>query len=348
MSTPFIGFPQISNPRQNYHGVPLPYVTVDEICDATAAAENVEVIEQDVVQLESDLLRVRRVVVSLEATVLIYQSTNRGVRSRAAFRTGLMGGVAFGPQAKGTINGMLIRPHHILVAAEDTVCEFVVQGGYESVTVGVPPINFGAHLRARRLWHRLQPQRAMNLLDCDEKKARAFFSFGRRLADAAAHHARLFEENKEVRAAAQIELMELFLDAIGSSEGHEVSRPDNTRRAHSHVVQLAEEWALTRNDYPIYVADLCKAAGVSERTLEYAFQEILAMTPVAFLRRLRLHRVRRALRVGTPKTTTVSAEALKWGFWHFGDFSRAYKNCFGETPSHTLRRELRQSQLVSK
>jgi AraC-like DNA-binding protein len=36
----------------------------------------------------------------------------------------------------------------------------------------------------------------------------------------------------------------------------------------------------------------------------------------------------------------VTTEALRWGFWHFGDFSRAYKSCFGELPSDTLRREL--------
>jgi transcriptional regulator GlxA family with amidase domain len=33
----------------------------------------------------------------------------------------------------------------------------------------------------------------------------------------------------------------------------------------------------------------------------------------------------------------VSAIALDWGFWHFGEFSRAYKACFGEAPSQTLR-----------
>jgi hypothetical protein len=38
-------------------------------------------------------------------------------------------------------------------------------------------------------------------------------------------------------------------------------------------------------------------------------------------------------------STTVSAEALNWGFWHFGEFSRAYKGCFGELPSDTLRRK---------
>jgi transcriptional regulator GlxA family with amidase domain len=35
---------------------------------------------------------------------------------------------------------------------------------------------------------------------------------------------------------------------------------------------------------------------------------------------------------------TAAAAAVEWGFWHFGEFSRAYKECFGELPSETLRR----------
>jgi transcriptional regulator GlxA family with amidase domain len=58
---------------------------------------------------------------------------------------------------------------------------------------------------------------------------------------------------------------------------------------------------------------------------------------VAYLTRLRLHRVRQALRAASSETTTVSSVALDWGFWHFGEFSRAYKECFGELPSETLR-----------
>jgi len=61
--------------------------------------------------------------------------------------------------------------------------------------------------------------------------------------------------------------------------------------------------------------------------------------PVAYLTRLRLHRVRQALLAATHGSTTVSAVALDWGFWHFGEFSRAYKGCFGELPSDTLRRK---------
>jgi len=39
-----------------------------------------------------------------------------------------------------------------------------------------------------------------------------------------------------------------------------------------------------------------------------------------------------------PRSTQVSVEALRRGFWHFGEFARAYKRCFGELPSHTLQR----------
>jgi AraC-like DNA-binding protein len=48
---------------------------------------------------------------------------------------------------------------------------------------------------------------------------------------------------------------------------------------------------------------------------------------------------RQALLAATHGSTTVSAVALDWGFWHFGEFSRAHKECFGELPSDTLRRK---------
>lgn len=86
------------------------------------------------------------------------------------------------------------------------------------------------------------------------------------------------------------------------------------------------------------MSDLCRVAAVSERALQNAFKEVMGLTPLAYLTRVRLHRVREALLAGTHGSTTVSAEALKWGFWHFGEFSRTYKECFGELPSDTLRR----------
>jgi transcriptional regulator GlxA family with amidase domain len=104
------------------------------------------------------------------------------------------------------------------------------------------------------------------------------------------------------------------------------------------VVKAAEDHALSRIDDPVLITDLCRAAGVSERALQYAFKEVMGLSPRDYLARLRLHRVRQALLTASHRTSTVSVEALKWGFWHFGEFSRAYRECFGELPSQTLRR----------
>jgi len=140
-------------------------------------------------------------------------------------------------------------------------------------------------------------------------------------------------------------LFETLLATLDVANDFAPSRSDRTRQAQSLIEKIAEDHALSRTGATLYVTDLCKAASVSERTLEYAFKAVMGLTPVAYLIRLRLHRVRQALMAARPRPTTVSAEALRWGFWHFGEFSRAYKDCFGELPSDTL---LGQTELLGK
>ena len=334
-----IEYPQSVKLGANDAAVAPPHVTVVEICDPTMAEEEIEVINQNLIQLRSEPLHARRVVVRLQSTALVYHSTNLAVRTRTVLSPNLIGFVVFGPEAAGTINGLLICPDLMLMATAGTEGRFVVEPGYESISVCFSPTDLMAHLKARKQWDGRKPQRAVELLVCDVTKTRALFTLGKRLAVTAAQRPDLFNENQQVLAAAEVEVVEMLLAAICSSENYSVTRSDRTHQTHSQVVRLAEEYVLTHTNIQLFVTDLCKAAAVSERTLEYAFREILGMSPIAFLQRLRLHRVRQALRMGTRGTTTVSTEALKWGFWHFGDFSKAYKECFGESPSDTLRRE---------
>ena len=177
------------------------------------------------------------------------------------------------------------------------------------------------------------------MLQVDGDDARRLFEWGKRLVDTAARQPALFNERETDRIAAHVELVELLLAILGGAHDFEPNRSERTRQAQSLIVKMAEESALSQTEDHLYVSDLCRVAGVSERTLEYAFKEVMGLTPVTYLIRLRLHRVRRALLAATQGSTTVSTEALNWGFWHFGEFSRAYKDCFGELPSDTLRRK---------
>ena len=86
----------------------------------------------------------------------------------------------------------------------------------------------------------------------------------------------------------------------------------------------------------VTVPELAKDAGVSQRTLEYAFRERLEITPLGFLRRSRLGGAHRELRSAVAGERTVTDIALGWGFSCLGRFSLEHKAMFGASPSQTL------------
>jgi AraC family transcriptional regulator, ethanolamine operon transcriptional activator len=322
------------------HGLAIkqPAVTVVEIDDPTLAGAGVDLIELDAVQLQSMPLRVRRVVVRLDTSTVVYYSTNARVRTRTSVHEGLLAYVTFGPRAQGTVNGLPVFPGLMLTAEPAAEGRFVAAAGYESITFLVRDQDIREHLAHRGREEDFRLPNGVEILQVSAERVHALYDWGKRLVDIAARKPLTFDEGRKERAAAQVELIETLLATLGAASAFEPTRVDRTRQARSRIVRVAEDHAQSRVDDPLHVTDLCRATGVSERSLEYAFKEVMGLTPVNYLVRLRLHRVRHALLAATQGSSTVSAEALKWGFWHFGEFSRAYKLCFGELPSDTLRR----------
>jgi AraC family ethanolamine operon transcriptional activator len=316
-----------------------PAVTVVEISDPAITGQGIELIDQDTVKLTSTPFRARRVVVRLEGGVVVYHSTNHRVRTRAKAHRGLLAYVTFGPRAGGTANGLPTTPELMLAVAPETEVVFVTAGGHESITLLLPPADIRAHLGDRRREADFHLPNGAEALQTDAVMVRRLFDWGKRLVDTAARQPALFNERKDVRAAAQVEMLETLLSTLGATRNFEPTHADDVHQLQTLVVKTAEEYALSHVDERVYVTDLCRAAAVSERALEYAFKGVMGLTPMAYLIRLRLHGVRQALLGATQGSTTVSTVALDWGFWHFGEFSRAYKDCFGELPSDTLRRK---------
>ncbi len=315
-----------------------PAVSVVEFTDPTEAGQRFEFIAQDAVQLQSSPMRVRRVIVRLGDVNVVFQSTNVRVRTRTAAHDGLLAYVAFGPQATGSVNGLPVHPSLLLAAQPSIQVQFVADAGWESVSFLLQPEYVGAHLRARQRADEFRMPRGVETLQADAAKVQTLFAWGKHLVEAAAIDPALFNDSAEQRAAAQVELVETLLATLREAAGREPDRKELGQQERSRIVKIAEDHALAHVGERLFVSDLCRVAAVSERALEHAFKQTMGLTPVAYLARLRLHRVRDALRNPSPGSKTVSAVALDWGFWHFGDFSRAYKDCFGELPSETLRR----------
>lgn len=83
---------------------------------------------------------------------------------------------------------------------------------------------------------------------------------------------------------------------------------------------------------------LARVACVSVRTLHAAFQEQLGQSPMAYVRQVRLAKVRHDLLRADPQRTRVTDVALRWGFFHQSRFAQQYRDQFHELPSATLHR----------
>lgn len=71
---------------------------------------------------------------------------------------------------------------------------------------------------------------------------------------------------------------------------------------------------------------------------EVGIRNMRSSPPDAYLKCVRLNRVRNDLRQMESAETSVQAVANNWGFWHMGHCARDYKELFRELPSETLAR----------
>ncbi|MCC6848434.1 MAG: helix-turn-helix domain-containing protein [Deltaproteobacteria bacterium] len=141
------------------------------------------------------------------------------------------------------------------------------------------------------------------------------------------------------RKALEAELVRLTVGALTSTD---VPTPVAAYGRRRRGVRRAIEYLTDHPDADTTVAGLCSVGEISERTLEYGFREDLGVTPVRFLKLVRLNGARRdllrAAGCSSEPPTTVTEIALRWGFFEFGRFAGEYRRFFGERPSETLRR----------
>jgi AraC-like DNA-binding protein len=110
-------------------------------------------------------------------------------------------------------------------------------------------------------------------------------------------------------------------------------RPNDER----HFKMFQDIRALLSDDLaqPIYSEEMARKLGISVRTMHDVVRRHRGMSLHRYLRLRRLWLVRQRLLAGAE---SVKAVALAFGFWHLSDFSRSYRDQFGETPSETLER----------
>jgi AraC family ethanolamine operon transcriptional activator len=108
------------------------------------------------------------------------------------------------------------------------------------------------------------------------------------------------------------------------------------------LVRRAQEYLDRSGMAPVHISELTTALRVSRRSLHGAFDEVLGIPPITYLRHRRLCQSRLRLQQGD-QHETVADIAFRHGFSDPGRFAEYYRTLFGENPSVTLGRPSRRA-----
>jgi AraC family transcriptional regulator, ethanolamine operon transcriptional activator len=128
-------------------------------------------------------------------------------------------------------------------------------------------------------------------------------------------------------------ILQVFDEALRSGIVHDCDYPASLARYKNIIDRLDQ--VVSNNPCDSANEHLAQELGVSVRTLQTASQSICGLGAHGYSRLKRIWLVRRQLRKGGAGLT-IKASAVAHGFLHMGEFSRTYREIFGELPSETL------------
>jgi len=114
--------------------------------------------------------------------------------------------------------------------------------------------------------------------------------------------------------------------------------PTRQAQRYRQLVDRFDEVVRVNVSTYVHVAELCRLAGIHERTLSRAVRSVHGISPYRYVRNLRLNEVRHAL---ASEDITVTQAAMRFGFRELGRFGVLYREAFGESPTQTRRRTRR-------
>ncbi len=123
-------------------------------------------------------------------------------------------------------------------------------------------------------------------------------------------------------------MLTMLLDMLGSLSSHSSSDPEDVRL----IRQAIDSYIYTHLDCRITVADLSKAADLSQRSLFYFFKRHFDTTPNNYVLQVKLSNSVGFLKMGIPEKEI----ARRFGFSDTAEFCRCFKRLRGVAPRQAL------------
>ena len=125
---------------------------------------------------------------------------------------------------------------------------------------------------------------------------------------------------------------------LATDHPHRAAMAREVAQPAPQVVRTAIDIIEAEPDLPWTVSSLAARSYTSVRSLQVGFQRYLEVSPMAYLREVRLRRAHEDLLRSDPSTATVTSVAYRWGFNNVSRFGALHKERYRESPATTLRR----------
>lgn len=149
------------------------------------------------------------------------------------------------------------------------------------------------------------------------------------MLDAVARLVRTFDSSSNANVLGPLIRREILYRVLTSEQGGAmravVQRKSHFRRIGDVMRTIHDDCA-----QPVTTADMMRIAGMSKTTLHKSFKAVTAMTPLQFVKSVRLHQAK-ALMLN--EGLSASTAAYQVGYASASQFSREFKRLFGLPPS---------------
>ena len=102
----------------------------------------------------------------------------------------------------------------------------------------------------------------------------------------------------------------------------------------SEQIARAIDWIKTNFTEPFHIDDLASKVGMSPSTFHHHFRRMTALSPLQFVKRLRLNEARRLM---LTEHQDASTAAMQVGYDSASQFSREYSRQFGAPPLRDIK-----------
>lgn len=155
-----------------------------------------------------------------------------------------------------------------------------------------------------------------------------------RLLESVLRLARLLDDPRDAVFLAPMISREIHYRLLGGAYGPRIARvaaPGGT------MPRIAEAIRLLKADLarPVRVAELARVAGMSPSAFHRHFKDITAMSPLQYVKRLRLTEARQLM---LAERVTAAGAAYRVGYESPSQFSRDYARLFGDPPMRDIGR----------